>query len=380
MIYLDYAATTQPSEATMDVMKETMLHYPGNPSSLHEPGIKARKRYNEIKKRLAGLTNTHWKTLCFTATATEAINTIIKGTFFKHPEKTILTSTIEHSATINALEFVKRQGGHVVEIPVDNEGFLMIKELKKALNDYDVSLLTLIYANNEIGTIQDIDIIKPLLKIHDVPLHLDMVQAPAHEIIDFEALDIDYASFSAHKFFGPRGIGFLYVRSPERFTPLLHGGKQEHGMRAGTENLAAIAGMWHALEETWEHIEDNERTIKKNARYFLDALSAKGIDYRLNGPDLGTRRLNNVLNIGFKHIDNHELGFALNDEGIHVSTGSACQSEKILPSHVLKAIGTDEAYLHGSIRFSFSEKEDEQTFEKTANVLKRLIESGDYEK
>ncbi len=379
MIYLDYAATTKPSEKTLNIMRETCLNYPGNPSSLHSLGIDARKQYNTLKKSLATSLNTTVKNIIITSTGTEAINHAIKGTFFKHKDKTILTSTIEHHASINALNFVKNQGGKVIEIPVDSEGFLDLEVLKETLKTHDVSLLTLIHANNEIGTIQPIEKIKSILNEAGVLLHLDMVQIPAHQIVDFKALDVDFASFSAHKFYGPRGVGLLYVKNPNALESLIHGGKQENALRAGTENLSGLAGMEHALKESWSNIEQKESIINDLASYFLDTLDALNVDYYLNGPPLGNQRLNSVLNIGFKNIDNQDLSFALNEEGIYVSTGSACHSDQIEPSHVLKAINTPEEYLCGCIRFSFSHKESYETLKKTATIIKRLIDSGDFE-
>ncbi len=380
MIYLDYAATTSPSNKTLDAMKETCLKYPGNPSSLHALGIAARKQYNTLKKSLANKLNTNHTNLVLTSTGTEAINQAIKGTFFKHPHKTILTSSIEHHATLNALDFVKAQGGKVITIPVDHEGFLDLDILENTLKTCDVSLFSLIHANNEIGVIQPVEKIAHILKKYHVKLHLDMVQIPAHQIVDFDLFDVDYASFSAHKFFGPRGVGLLYIKDPESIHSLIHGGKQENNLRAGTENLSGLAGMEHALKETWTSLEDKEKTIEELATYFLDCLQSFNLDFRLNGPPIGKNRLNSVLNIGFKNIDNQTLSFALNEEAIYVSTGSACHSHDIEPSHVLKAISTPEDYLCGCIRFSFSHNETKSSLKKTASILKTLIETGDYEK
>ncbi len=380
MLYLDYAATSKPSDETLEVMNEITKTIYANPSSLHALGIQARKRYNEAKKELAGMLNTTWKQLVFTATGTEAINMVIKGTFFKHPQKTILTSSIEHHATINAINFVKQQGGHVVEIPVDENGFFDINALENALNTYDVSLLSLIYANNEIGTIQDITPIRSLLSKHHVKLHLDMVQAPAHQAIDFETLSVDFASFSAHKFYGPRGVGFLYIKDKADITPLIHGGKQELSLRAGTENLSGVVGMVHAFKESQDNLSKKEATILQTAQTFLNALDQHNVDYRLNGPPLGTNRLNSVLNIAFKNQDNQMLSFALSEKEIYVSTGSACHSDVIEASHVIRNISTPLEYQDGCIRFSFSHEESKDEMKDLAKTLAILIQSNDYNK
>lgn len=376
MIYLDYAATTKPSQTTIDTMNEVMETYWGNPSSLHHLGIQARKKYNELKKTAAQLLGADRKQITFTGSATESINTVIKSTFAKHPKETIVTSTIEHSAVLKACEHIQSQGAHVIEIPVDEAGFIDIDTFEQVCQTHDVSLASFIFINNEMGTMQNINDIKAITDQYNVKCHLDMVQGPAHMPINLQTLDIDYATFAAHKFYGPRGIGILYQKD-SHLEGLIHGGKQENGKRAGTENLAGIAGTVHALEACQKNLQHNEKTINALAEFFIQELKNAGLNIRLNGAPLHQHRLNSILNIGFKDQDAHLLSFKLNEQGIYLSTGSACHSDVIEPSHVLKAMNCPEAYLHGSMRFSIAHTTTQSDLSTVIKALTALIESGD---
>ncbi len=373
MRYFDYAATTKPTEAVIKAMVESMRAYAGNPSSLHSLGIHAKKRYNQAKKNIAACINADKDNIVFTASGTEANNLALKGTAERVPKKTILTTTIEHSATKNTCAFLKKNGHHVVEIPTDQEGFVDQKALQNALKVYDVALFTLIYANNEIGTLQDLDAIVKLCRKHGALVHIDAVQAPLHENMDMKAIDCDFASFSAHKFFGPRGIGFLYVKDIATLAPIIHGGNQEFDLRAGTENLAAIVGCEAALKEASKKVSKREALIEENAKYFLKRLKEENIDHILNGPPLFKRRLNNILNIGFYRQDGEKLVFDLDRRGFALSRGSACSEGSIENSHVLQAIGVPKDYIDGSLRFSFSHRERKEDFDKLIETLKILI-------
>jgi len=376
MLYLDYAATTKPTQKVIDAMVATMREYPGNPSSLHAEGRKAKKRYNRAKKRIAEILSTHHDRILFTSSGTEANNFVLKGTSARYPAKTILVSTIEHSSTKKAAEYLEEKGASVRRIGCDTEGYLRLDELERNLREHDVSLVSLIYANNEIGTIQDVDRIADICHTHGAKLHLDMVQAPLHEPIDLANIDCDYASFSAHKFFGPRGVGFLYAKTKDDLDPLIHGGRQEDGLRAGTENLAAIAGMEVALEEAQDLWREREERIARLARHFLAVLRETAVEWRLNGPPLDKPRLKNILNIGLKGLDADDIVFRLDKEGIGISEGSACSSEIIEESHVLKAIGVDDEHIRGSVRISFSHEQDEKDMERLAHALEMIHENS----
>ncbi len=380
MIYLDHAATTKSDEETIQVMNDATRNFFANPSSLHDPGIAARKRLNVARRNIARYLGTEKQHILFTGTATEAINTVIKGTFFKHPKKTIITSNVEHNATLNACKFVKAQGGHVITLESDATGNMPLDELEKVLNDHTVSLVSLIYANNELGTIIDVAPINELCKKYQAKLHLDMVQGPAHQRIKLDELDIDYASFAAHKFYGPRGVGILYFKAKDTFDSLIHGGRQEHQKRAGTENLAGIVGCEHALGRCYHNIDTWEATIRANAEIFLETLKKNNIDFRLNGPSFSDKRLPSILNIGFKDQDAQIMAFKLNEAGICVSLGSACHSEVIEASHVLQGIRVPEAYIDGSMRLSLSHEETKTDMIKVANTMAELVKSGECKK
>lgn len=373
MRYFDYAATTGPSKSVMEVMLETMRTYRGNPSSLHTPGIDARKRYNRAKKTIAACLNAEKDNIVFTGSGTEASNLAIKGVAARHPKKTILTSAVEHPATKNACGHLRSLGHHVVEIPTDHEGYIDQVALQNALKVYDVSLVTLIHANNEIGTLQDVEAVRTLCRKHGALLHIDAVQSPLHIPMDMQTLDCDFASFSAHKFFGPNGIGFLYVKDRETISPILHGGKQEYNLRAGTENLAAIVGCEVALKEAVDNLKTRETHLKTLAEYFLRRLKEEHIDHILNGPPLEKSRLYNILNIGFCRQDGERLLFDLDQKGFALSRGSACSAGSIENSPVLQAIGVPEDYIDGSLRFSFSHCEDKEDIEALVQALKSLI-------
>ena len=373
MAYFDYAATTPLHKRAQEAMQKTSTDFSGNPSSLHNEGITARKHLNGLKTTIASLLNAERKNIIMTSSGTEANNLAIKGSYFKTPNKRIITSTIEHHATENPVKFLAKQGADVQFIPVDTEGFIDIETLKQTLSN-DTALVSIIYANNEIGTIQSIEPIRTLCKQFGVKIHLDMVQAPMHETIDFKALDVEFISISAHKFGGPRGVGCLLIKDLESIEPLIHGGKQEFSLRAGTENLAGVAGFSAALEVSIKNMDRHNEHVKKLAKRFLEGLDQTTIDYRLNGPSLEGNRLANVLNIGFKNENAEMLSFQLNQHDIYVSLGSACDSDNIEPSHVLKAIDVPDAFINGSLRFSFGDDNTEADIDYAVHVLQSIIE------
>ena len=375
MIYLDYAATTPISSEAKTALMNTLDEYPGNPSSIHTLGIAAKKKYNSTKKSVARLLGTTHKNLIFTGSGSEASNTIIKGVYAHNKSKTIVTSTIEHAATAESVEYIRSQGGSVKLCAVDSEGFIDLKALETLLNTHDVSLLTLIHSNNEIGTVQEIEKISALTKKTNTLLHLDMVQSVPHMKVPLDHSAIDFASFSAHKFYGPRGTGILYFKNKTLFQSLIHGGHQEFKKRAGTENLANIVATEVALRETIEGLETKERTIQDLGNYFLSSLNETGLDYRLNGPSYHSNaRLHNIINIGFKDIQGGQLAFELDQTGICVSQGSACHEDSIKVSHVLKAIDVSEDFIHGSLRFSFSHNESTKDIDYVVKTLERIID------
>jgi cysteine desulfurase len=372
VIYFDSAATTHLDIEVLDAMIDVYKHYGGNPSSLHEDGIKARKRMNQVKNELATLLNTKRQALIFTGSGTEATNLAIKGTFYKHKTMQFITTTIEHHATLNTMHFIESLGANVSYLEVDEAGFIDLDKLEELLKK-GPSFLSLIYANNEIGTLQPLNKILALKEKYRCILHLDMVQTPSHMPIDVKALGADFISMSAHKFNGPKGIGLLIKETDIQIEPLIHGGQQEFNLRAGTENLANMVGFLEAFKLAMKRIEAHNNHINHIAHYFINQLDLSGIHYRLNGPRLDYSRLNSILNIGFYKTDAQTLAFNLNQEKICVSLGSACDSKNIEVSHVLKAIHVPSDYIDGSMRFSLSQSITEEAIDYTINVLKEYL-------
>ncbi len=377
MIYLDYAATTPISDTAKKALVNALDQFPGNPSSIHTLGIESKKKYNTAKKNIAALLGTSHKNLIFTGSGSEASNTVIKGVYQKNTSKTIVTSKVEHAATGESVKYLKTLGANVKFCSVDKEGFVDLKELEELLKTHDVSLVSLIHANNEIGTLQDIEALRKLTSKYTALLHLDMVQTVPHMAVELEKSGVDFASFSAHKFFGPRGTGLLYFKDKTLFDSLIHGGHQEFRKRAGTENLANIVAMNTALTATVSNLDAQEAAIKTLGHYFLKRLDESGLDFKVNGPSYeNTQRLHNVINIGFKNVNGGQLAFELNQKGICVSQGSACHEDTVRVSHVLRAIAVPSDYIEGSIRFSLSHHESKKEIDLVIQALKSIIDSG----
>ncbi|MFW5864944.1 MAG: cysteine desulfurase family protein, partial [Candidatus Izemoplasmataceae bacterium] len=275
MIYFDSAATTHLDNRVLDAMITVYKEYYGNPSSLHEDGIKARKKMNQVKNELAQILNTKRQSLIFTGSGTEATNLAIKGFYFKYPSYQFITTSIEHHATQNAINFIKKLGANVVIIDVDEYGFMDLDALENALKN-GPSFLSMIYANNEIGTLQPLNKILSLKASYNFTLHLDIIQTPMHIPIDAKALGADLISMSAHKFNGPKGVGLLIKDEAISLEPLVHGGQQEFNLRAGTENLANMVGFLEALKYALKKMIEHNKHINHMAHYFIDKLDQSG--------------------------------------------------------------------------------------------------------
>ncbi len=372
MPYFDYAATTEIHPKALEAIVKTLKEYYGNPSSLHHEGIKARKLMNQTKARLAERLGCERRQIIITSSGTEANNLAIQGVYQMFPNKRYITSAVEHHATLNTMKYLKKQGADVVILPVDSTGRISLNHLKDALK-VDTALVSLIYANNEIGTIQDLKSILKCVKDTNALMHLDMVQVPLHHSIDFKHLGVDFVSISAHKFYGPKGTGLLIAKDHSQIERLIHGGKQEFQKRSGTENLAGIIGMQVALDEVYLNHENENAHTSMLSHYFIHKLKESKIEFCINGPSLNEDRLHNILNIGFKDIDSQWLSFELNQQGIYVSLGSACDSDNIEPSHVLRALNVSEDYINGSLRFSFGIENTKKDIDITIDALTKII-------
>ena len=348
-IYADHAATTALSPAAYEAMLPWFQDKYGNPSTLYSLARDPRKAVAHSREAIAASINADPSEIFFTSGGTEADNWALKGTMFQHDRgKGMITNSIEHHAILNSCIALERMGYAVDTLPVDQMGIAHAETLRSALTD-NIRLVSIMLANNEIGTIEPVAELAEIAHQGGALFHTDAVQAIGHIPVNVKALDVDMLSASAHKFNGPKGIGFLYVRKAVHLLPLLDGGGQEHGMRAGTENVAGIVGMAVALQEHIEHITQEADYLNGLSRRLVDKLKAKGLDFRMNGSH---DRIPGSLSLSFKGADGEMLLHRLDLMGTAVATGSACDSKDTVLSHVIRAIKVPLEYAHGTIRIT----------------------------
>lgn len=370
IIYLDHAATTAIKEEVIKEMMPYLTEQYGNPSSLYSFGRKSKKAIENARMRIANSINAKKSEIYFTSGGTEADNWAIKGIakHYKNKGRHIITSRVEHYAVINACKRLEKEGFEVSYLPVDESGKILIEELKNTIRE-DTILISIIMANNEIGTIQPIEEIGKIAKENGILFHTDAVQAVGSLSIDVEELGVDLLSISAHKFYGPKGIGALYIRKGTSIEELLDGGAQEKGRRAGTENISSIVGMGKAIEIATENLED----YKKKICYLRDETITRILEQipnsYLNGHK--TDRLVGNVNITFPGMEAESMILKLDQRGIAVSSGSACSSGSLEPSHVLKAIGLSHEMAQCSLRFTFGE---ENTIKDVEDLVETLVD------
>ncbi len=369
--YLDNGATTQTAEEAARTMQTVLTKRFGNPSSLHSLGEEAKQEMEKAREIIAKKINADPSEIIFTSGGTESDNLAIKGTAYKNRDKGnhIITSATEHPAVLRTCEALEKEGFKITYLSVDKEGFIDLRKLEEAITQSTI-LVTIMHANNEIGTIQDIESIANICKEKNVVFHTDAVQSFTKVPIDVKKMNIDLMSISAHKIHGPKGVGALFIKKGIKLKPLLTGGEQESKIRAGTENLPGIAGFGKAAEIAQEKDAENMKQLRD--------LLIKGIeknipDTILNGPR-DEKRLANNVNIAFKYVEGESLLYHLNDKGIAVSTGSACSSHSLSPSHVLIAIGLKPEEAHGSIRLTLSRYTTKEEIEYTIKNLKETVE------
>jgi len=353
-IYLDHAATTYIKPEVLDTMLPFYKNVFGNPSSLYALGRESKKTLENSRIAVAGAINCRPEEIFFTSSGTEADNWAVKGAAYANIKKGkhIITSAIEHHAVLHTCEYLEKQGFEVTYIPVDTEGIISLEALKKAIRP-DTTLISVMTANNEIGTIQPIKEIGILAHENEIIFHTDAVQAIGSIKIDVRELGLDMLSMSSHKFYGPKGVGALYIKKGTKITNFIHGGGQESGKRAGTENVPGIAGMAKAIEIATADIEQYAERIKKLRDTLIERVF-KEIPYvRLNGHM--TKRLPGNVNFSFEFIEGESLLLLLDMKGVSASSGSACSSGTLDPSHVLLAIGLPHEIAHGSLRLTFGE-------------------------
>ena len=371
-IYMDNSATTPVRKEVVEEMIPYMTENFGNPSSIYDLGKTSKNEVEKARKKVADAIGAEENEIYFTSGGTESDNWAIKGIAFakRHKGKHIITSSIEHHAVLHTCEWVEGQGFEVTYLPVDKYGMVSTEDLKKAIRD-DTILISIMLANNEIGTIQPVEKIGKIARENKIYFHTDAVQAIGHIPIDVQKMNIDLLSLSGHKFRGPKGCGALYIRKGIKIETLLHGGAQERKRRAGTENVPAIVGLGKAIElATWEIAESNKTLIEMRERLIEGLLKIPKT--HLNGHP--TQRLANNVNVTFEYIEGESLLLLLNAKGIFASTGSACNSSSLEPSHVLTACGVPHEIVHGSLRLSLGEMNTKEDVDRVLEVLPEIVQ------
>jgi len=369
---MDHAATTFVKEEVLQEMLPFFTEKYGNASSIYALGRESKKAIEEAREKVAEVFNCDAREIFFTGSGTEADNWAIKGVAYANRSRGnhIITTTIEHHAVLHTCQYLEKEGFEVTYLPVDEYGMVSVEQLKEAITDKTI-LISVMFANNEIGTIQPIEEIGKIAKERGIYFHTDAVQAVGNIDIDVKKYNIDLLSLSAHKFYGPKGIGALYVRKGVKMNNFIQGGAQERGRRAGTENVAGIVGLAKALELATKDIDShNKKLIALRDRLINEVLEK--IPYtRLNGHP--KKRLPGNVNFSFEFIEGESLLLMLDMKGIAASSGSACTSGSLDPSHVLLAIGLPHEIAHGSLRLSLGDDNTEEDIDYVLEVLPKIV-------
>ncbi len=374
-IYMDNSATTAVKKEVLDEMLPYFSEIYGNPSSVYSLGSRSKVAVEDAREKVAKAIGANSKEIFFTAGGSEADNWALKGIAYRNRDKGnhIITTKIEHHGILHTCEYLEKQGFKVTYLDVDEYGVVDLDQLRDSITDETI-LISIMFANNEIGTIQPIKEIGEIAKEKNIYFHTDAVQAIGHIDINVEELNIDLLSMAAHKFYGPKGIGALYIRRGVKIDPLISGGAQEKNRRAGTENVPGIVGMGKAIELAYENLEENNEKLIKLRDRLIEKIFENIDHVRLNGHP--TKRLPGNVNICFEFIEGESLLLSLDMEGIAASSGSACTSGTLDPSHVLLAIGLPHEIAHGSLRLSLgdfnTEDEIDYVVEKLVEIVARL--------
>lgn len=373
VIYLDNNATTRVAPEVVEAMMPFLTDYYGNPSSMHTFGGQVRKRLNEAKEQIAELIGAgSIEEIIITANATESNNSAFWGTLESYPEKRhIVTTKVEHPSVLNVAQFWERKGYRVTWLGVDSQGRLDLEELRSALTP-QTALVSIMYANNETGVIFPVEEIGKIVKTYGIVYHVDAVQAIGKIPLDLKNSTIDLLSLSGHKLHAPKGVGVLYIRRGTRFQPYMIGGHQEYTRRAGTENVPGIIGLGKACELAKKSVEEETNKVRRLRDKLEREILAKVPDSRVNG--IEAERLPNTSSISFEGVEGESILLMLDREGICASSGSACTTGSIEPSHVLRAMGVPYNYVHGTVRFSLSRYTTEEEIDTVIEVLPGIIE------
>jgi len=371
-VYLDHNATT-PTHP--EVVKAMLPYYEdvfGNASSIHQFGQQARMAIDEAREKVAEFIGAKPEEIVFTSSGTESDNFAIKGVAYANEEKGrhIITSSIEHHAVLNTCKFLGKHGFKITYLPVDRYGVVNPDDVRKAITD-DTILISIMHANNEVGTIEPIAEIGKIAKEKEIYFHTDAVQSIGKIPINVNELNIDLLSLSGHKLYGPKGIGVLYIRKGTRIQPLIHGGHHERNRRAGTENVPGIVGLGKAIEIAKLSMEKESIYLTNLRDRLYNGIKEKIDNIYLNGHPVN--RLPNTLNLSFEFVEGESIILNLDMKGVAVSSGSACTSGSLEPSHVLKAMGVEPAIAQGSIRFSLGKDNTEEEIDYVIEILPEII-------
>lgn len=374
-IYLDYAATTPTHPLVLKAMLPWFTDGFGNPSSIHSFGQETKGAIEEAREKVAGLVGAESDEIVFTGSGTEADNFAIKGVAYakEHEGKHIITTAIEHHAVIEPCKFLEKRGFKVTYLSVDRDGLVDLGEVKKAITDETI-LISVMHANNEIGTIEPIQEIARIAKDREICFHTDAVQTVGHLPVDVDELKVDLVSISAHKFCGPKGVGALYIRKGTRIVPFMHGGEQEHGRRASTQNVPGIVGFGKACQLAQQEMGQEKDRLETLRDKLINGILHRIDHVHLNGHP--TQRLPNNVNITLEFVEGESILLNLDLVGIAASTGSACSSSVLEASHVLLALGLPHESAHSSLRLSLgqetTEKDVDYVLEKLPQIVNKL--------
>ena len=366
-VYLDYSATTPVKEEVLREMIPYFTEHFGNPSSLYTMGLESKEVLEQARARVASLIGAQSGEIYFTGCGSEADGT---ADALKHKGTHIITTKIEHHAMLHSCNFLEKQGFAVTYLDVEPDGTVNPQKLEEAIRD-DTILISIMLVNNEVGTVEPVEALSAIAKKHGILFHTDGVQALGNVPIDVKKMGVDMMSLSAHKIYGPKGVGALYVRKGLRISNYLYGGAQEAGRRAGTENLAGIVGFGKAAQLAEKNFERHVSHCREMRDYLIERITSEIPDVFVNG-SMKHRHPGNA-NITFKYIEGESILLLLDSKGISVSTGSACSSKSLEPSHVLTALGVPVEMIHGTVRFTTGDFTTREDIDYTVDQLKEIV-------
>jgi len=369
-VYLDHAATTPVDEKVLEEMLPYFTKKYGNASSLHSFGREARDAIERSRERVAQLIGAESEEIIFTAGGTESDNIAIKGIAFREGKGHIITSQIEHPAVMATCQHLEKKGFDVTYLPVDKYGMVSPEDVENAIRD-DTILITIMHANNEIGTVEPIEEIAKIARENEIVFHTDAVQSVGKIPVNVKRIGMDMLSISAHKIYGPKGVGALYIKKGTKIEAIIHGGGHEKGLRPSTENVPGIVGLGKACELAEKRMEEDMKRMQRLRDKLIKGVLEIEESYLNGHPE---KRLPNNAHFRFAAVEGESLILSLDDKGIAGSTGSACSSKKLKPSHVLMAIGLNEVQAHGSLRLTLGRENTEEEIDYVIEVLPPILE------